>query len=99
MRGDKRREDIDTLITSFEEFWKEYPRKVSKETARKKWLKLKPDEKLAYEIMQSLQLVKKSPQWVKDNGQFIPHPTTWLNQQRWNDVVESVQVTRKVVKI
>ena len=28
---------------------------------------------------------KKSPQWQKDNGQFIPHPATWLNGQRWED--------------
>ena len=24
-------------------------------------------------------------QWNRDNGQFIPHPATWLNQRRWED--------------
>ena len=26
-----------------------------------------------------------SAQWRKDDGQFIPHPRTWLNQGRWKD--------------
>lgn len=29
-----------------------------------------------------------SEQWKKDGGQFIPHPTTWLNGDRWEDEVE-----------
>ena len=26
-----------------------------------------------------------SPAWTKDGGQFIPHPSTWLNEGRWQD--------------
>ena len=26
--------------------------------------------------------------WLKDNGQFIPHAATWLNGKRWNDEVK-----------
>ena len=26
-----------------------------------------------------------SEQWQKDDGQFIPHPLTWLHQGRWKD--------------
>jgi hypothetical protein len=25
------------------------------------------------------------PQWLKDKGQFIPHPTTYLNNAGWLD--------------
>ena len=28
---------------------------------------------------------KRSAQWAKDGGAFIPHPTTWLNQRRWEE--------------
>jgi hypothetical protein len=28
---------------------------------------------------------KRSAQWTKDGGAFIPHPTTWLNQRRWEE--------------
>ena len=26
-----------------------------------------------------------SEQWARDGGRYIPHPTTWLNGERWND--------------
>jgi hypothetical protein len=35
--------------------------------------------------MAALQWQKKSQQWTKDNGQFIPLPTTYINQTRWLD--------------
>jgi hypothetical protein len=28
----------------------------------------------------------KSNAWLKDSGQFIPHPATFLNQERWKDI-------------
>ena len=28
---------------------------------------------------------KRSPQWQRDDGQFIPLPATWLNNERWED--------------
>ena len=28
---------------------------------------------------------KKSGQWKKENGQYIPHPATYINQRRWED--------------
>ena len=30
-------------------------------------------------------MFKKSKEWKKENGKYIPHPTTWLNQKRWED--------------
>jgi len=41
-------------------------------------------------IMSALRKQKNTEQWLKDNGKFIPHPTTWLNQARWEDEVEDV---------
>ena len=38
--------------------------------------------------MAALEAQKKSEDWLKDKGQFIPYPTTWLNQGRWEDEVE-----------
>ena len=26
-----------------------------------------------------------SADWTKDDGQFIPHASTWLNGKRWED--------------
>lgn len=67
---------------AFDKFWAAYPRKVGKEAARKAFLKARvPVETLLDAIEQQ----KRSAQWTRDNGQFIPHPATWLNQGRWED--------------
>lgn len=75
----------DSFSESFNDFWKAYPKKVSKISALKAWNKLKPDDNLVREILSALEQQKKSAQWQKDDGQFIPYPATWLNGRRWED--------------
>ena len=58
------------------------PKKVGKEAARKAWAKANPD--LAT-VLNALEWQKVSPQWFKNNGQYIPNPSTWLNQHRFLD--------------
>lgn len=72
----------------FEAFWEKYPRKTAKANATKAWVKLKPDAELAAKITQSLAKHCLSHEWLKDNGQFIPHPASWLNGRRWEDEVK-----------
>lgn len=69
----------------FDTFWKSYPKKTGKGAASKAWKKLKPNLEIC---LKSLSIQKKSSQWLKDNGQFIPLPATWINQERWNDEVQ-----------
>jgi len=63
----------------FETFWQTYPRKVSKAQAAKAFAravtKCPPDQ-----IIQALKTFKFSA-----DTEFIPHPATWLNQERWTD--------------
>ena len=69
----------------FEEFWKEYPKKVGKREANRAFKKVNvPVETLLEAIRQQ----KLSAMWTKENGRFIPNPATWLNQGRWEDQVE-----------
>jgi hypothetical protein len=70
---------------TFEEFWAAYPRKDGKKVARQKWNRLKPDEEMRKKILADIERRKRSPEWLKENGQFIPMPSTYLNQQRWDD--------------
>ena len=72
-------------LEDFELFWKEYPKKVGKEAARKSWVINKPPIDL---VLDSLRWQKRTTQWSKSDGQFIPNPTTWLNQGRWQDEVQ-----------
>ena len=72
----------------FDLFWREYPKKKGKGAAESAWKKLKPDAKLQLRIMAALKSQKAGKDWLKDAGQFIPHPATWLNQHRWEDEVD-----------
>ena len=88
---DKRLKTLKTLAqkefcaSSFEEFWKRYPRKKSKGQAKKAWLKIKPDEQLVALIFAKIEQAKKSGDWQKEDDTYIPYPATWLNAQGWED--------------
>lgn len=83
-RTDKKRIE-QNRVAQFEHLWNAYPNKKSKKKAMDIWAKINPSDKLFEKIMAGLERAKQSKQWLKDDGQFIPHPTTWLNQERWND--------------
>ena len=68
---------------NFEKFYSSYPRKVGKANVEKWFIKNKPNEELMKIILNSLEEHKKLKQW--QDKQYIPHPTTWLNQKRWED--------------
>lgn len=69
----------------FSAFWEQYPKKVAKHHALKAWKKVKPFGQLLADLMAGLEHQKESSDWQKDGGQFIPYPSTWLNQRRWED--------------
>lgn len=74
-----------TYTPAFEEFWKSYPRPVGKGAAFRAWKNAKPNPQILTAMVAAITVQKKSDQWTKDNGQFIPHPATWINQRRWED--------------
>lgn len=73
------------MLERFERFWKVYPRKEGKGKAEESFGKYQPDDALTDTMIQAVQAYKKTEQWKRDGGQFIPHPSTWLNQRRWED--------------
>lgn len=87
----KQMKDIDNKIvpSMFESFWNLYPkeRHINKGRTLSIWNKLckrkRKDRPTWNEIQTALQLQKKTPQW--SDPKFIPHPSTWLNQNRWID--------------
>jgi hypothetical protein len=72
--------------TAFARFWDAYPKKVGKGKAEKAFVKV--DVALLDVILKAVAQHSKSEQWLKDNGQFIPHPATWLNERRWEDEMQ-----------
>jgi hypothetical protein len=82
-----------TRAMAFDEFWRLYPRKTGKGAAIKSWLKIKDPKSTLHLIIGALAWQISSDQWTKDEGQFIPMPATYLNQQRWLD--EPVRVAKR----
>ncbi len=72
----------------FQKLWNTYSRKVNKISAIKAWDKLKPSPELVETILSAIEKAKESKEWKKDNGQFIPHLSTYLNGRRWEDEIE-----------
>lgn len=78
----------------FAEFWSLYPKKLDKKKAKIKFDKICKNERIFKIIIAGLKKQMQSDQWTKDNGQFIPYPTTWLNGERWNDEIETTVATK-----
>jgi hypothetical protein len=69
----------------FLEAWKIYPRKSDKALAWQAWQKLNPTNGTREKIQAEILRQSKTPDWIKENGQFIPYFATWLNHRRWED--------------
>lgn len=78
-------------LIGFSDFWSAYPRKVGRQPASREWTKIKPDAAMVETIISALDIHKRSDQWQRDDGRFIPHPATWLRQRRWEDDVETAE--------
>lgn len=86
---DKNKNNTPPMVDDlFPKFWKMYPNKKGKAAAEKAWKKLKVTTDLFRQIAEGLAAQVVCEAWVKDGGQFIPHPATWLNGKRWEDEVK-----------
>lgn len=79
-------EVLDQKEMWFESFWEIYPKHQDKKKAKQKFLKACTNEKEYKAIMDGLRNVL--PVWAKKDNKYIPMPTTWLNDERWNDEVD-----------
>ena len=70
----------------FDIFWKAYPRKTNKTFAKRVFDKMKVDGQLLQKMIQAINAQKRSV-WLDKDPQYIPHPSTWLNGERWEDEV------------
>lgn len=71
----------------FVSFWRQYPKKDGKGYAIKAWEKAKKNKTLPHiqAVLLAIEREKQSTKWLKDNGQFIPNPATWINGQGWEN--------------
>lgn len=71
--------------TDFDAFWSAYPKKKDKANAQKAFKKVDAPIEV---LLNAIEKQKKSADWLKENGRFIPYPSTWLNGRRWEDDVD-----------
>ena len=66
-------------------FWQAYPKKIGKGYAFECFKKIRVSRSLLDTMLEAIAKQKKSDMWKRDKGQYIPNPSTWLNQKRWED--------------
>jgi uncharacterized protein YdaU (DUF1376 family) len=76
------------VADGFEDFWKHYPNKKGKRAAALAWPRAVQRAGSPAEIIDAVRLTE----WdERENGRFIPHPTTWLNRDGWLDGIDLPQ--------
>lgn len=81
---------VDHLQQRFDSFWNAYPKKVGKQKCIDWFKKHKPSQELTNKMISTIELWKKSEQWSKEKGQYIPQPYTWLNRGGWDDETPTI---------
>ena len=75
---------------AFAQFWNAYPNHKDKKRAESAFAKA--IRKVDLETMlAAIDAQKRTDGWIKENGRFIPMPSTWLNGERWNDDAKPAQ--------
>lgn len=86
----------------FDDFWKAYPRKVGPDVARKRYLaackKLTDthDDPEGFLIERASSLAQ-AHKLAETKANFIPHPSTWLNEGRYKDDNSDIQPAKNAI--
>lgn len=85
-KGGKRDPETDPL---FIRFWAAYPRKKKRPEAARAFAKARKAELIREDniggILAAIERQRDSRDWLKDGGQYIPYPASWLNSREWED--------------
>lgn len=81
----------------FEHFWRAYPRKVGKPAARRS-MKSRYSNETREDIIGGFQAWHDYWHSAGTEEQFIPHPATWLNQERYLDSPPALIPANKMSK-
>lgn len=73
----------DTSPDDFDLFWTSYPRKESKKAAQSRWRRVAKKDRAAAVAAAEAMAECVTRGWQEKT--FCPHPSTFLNQRRWED--------------
>jgi len=74
----------------WEKVWSAFPKKIDKIKAKKLFLEHTVS---AQRIIDALADWSATDEWTRDNGRWIPLPTTWLGRAGWNE--QPTQITQR----
>jgi len=80
---------------TFENFWSQYPKKVGKLTAKRSWEKLSLDNQ-----QKALEAIVEHRKYWAAKGtdwEYIPHASTWLNNERFSDEIVIQEKKKEVL--
>lgn len=78
-----------TPSEDFSRFWAAYPKRVARLDALKAWNQLNPSSEQVEEILNAVAWQVRQPSWLKDGGQYVPYPASWIRQGRWLDEADA----------
>jgi hypothetical protein len=81
----------------FERFWKVYPRKISKGTARKAWIAALKRGVPVDRIVTAAERYRDHHAASRTEAKFIRHASTWLNGESYDDETEPVTSQKPAV--
>lgn len=100
LEEDLDKKDLKHMVDGwFETFWKLYPKKVQRKPSEQKFRLYVTTESIFNAIVNDLRIRVKSYEWTKENGQYVPNPTTYLNQRRWEDELPKQTAPTKRVDV
>jgi hypothetical protein len=73
----------------FDEFWNAYPRHVGKAKAKGAFATKVKNGADPTAVVAAARSYAERCRTTKQDPQFIPHPTTWLNRESWGDDLEA----------
>ena len=72
---------------NFKLFYEEYPRKRERADALKAWKTHKAKIPDINTLLTALRAWKKTDDWTREGGQFIPYPGKWIRRSGWLDEI------------
>jgi len=83
---------IESTHDHFDRFWQLYPRKIAKQKCSRWWQR--NADMVSPVILTGIQ--RWADYWQQSNTEtrYIPHPYTWLTQERWYDDPPPVTISR-----
>ncbi len=80
----KLKENI-SIQSQFDLFWKEYPKHINKQASYEQFRSMKLDNGMLTTLIENLNKQKKSIEWSREQGRFIPSPQKYLKGKLWED--------------